>query len=121
MLIITNNIIVLFEVTLKAGKMENYLKTAAALKEELSKAEGFICAERFSSLAVENKILSKSEWKDEESVTKWRNLLEHRIAQKQGRMNDFIDYKITVVNPIRCYTMCSRKEAPQDSNQYFNL
>ena len=66
------NIIVLFEVTLKAGKMENYLKTAAALKE-------------------------------------------------QGRMNDFIDYKITVVNPIRCYTMCSRKEAPQDSNQYFNL
>ena len=54
------NIIVLFEVTLKAGKMENYLKTAAALKEELSKAEGFICAERFSSLAVENKILSKS-------------------------------------------------------------
>lgn len=115
------NIIVLFEVTLKAGKMENYLKTAATLKEELSKAEGFICAERFSSLAVENKILSKSEWKDEESVTKWRNLLKHRMAQKQGRMTDFIDYKITVVSPVRCYTMSTREEAPKDSNQYFNV
>ncbi|WP_294547778.1 antibiotic biosynthesis monooxygenase family protein [uncultured Bacteroides sp.] len=115
------NIIVLFEVTLKAGKMENYLKTAAALKEELSKAEGFICAERFSSLAVENKILSKSEWKDEESVAKWRNLLEHRMAQKQGRMTDFINYKITVVNPIRCYTMGSREKAPLDSNLYFDV
>ena len=115
------NIIVLFEVTLKAGKMENYLKTAAILKEELSKAEGFICAERFSSLAVENKILSKSEWRDEECVTKWRNLLEHRITQKQGRMNDCIDYKVTVVNSARCYTMSLREEAPKDSNQYFNV
>lgn len=115
------NIVVLFEVTLKAGKMENYLKMAAALKEELSKAEGFICAERFSSLAVENKILSKSEWKDKESVAKWRNLLEHRIAQKHGRMSDFMDYKITIVNSVRCYTMNLRDEAPQDSNQYFNV
>lgn len=115
------NIIVLFEVTLKTGKIENYLKTATILKEELTKAEGFICAERFSSLTIENKILSKSEWRDETSVMKWRNQLEHRMAQKQGRMNDFIDYKITVVNPIRCYTIGSREEAPKDSNQYFNV
>ena len=115
------NIIVLFEVSLKAGRMGNYMKAAATLKEELSKTEGFICAERFSSLAVENKILSKSEWKDEESVTKWRNLLAHRIAQNQGRMDDFTNYKITVVTPVRCYTMNSRDEAPKDSNLYFNV
>ena len=115
------NIIVLFEVTLKPGKMEDYLKTAATLKEDLSKAEGFIRAERFSSLAVENKILSKSEWKDEESVEKWRNLLEHRIAQKHGRTSDFMDYKITVATSVRCYAMNSRNEAPRDSNRYFNV
>ena len=65
------------------------------------------------------KLLSKSEWKDEESVAQWRNLLAHRLCQKHGRENDFVDYKITVVTPIRCYTMTERSDAPADSNEYF--
>ena len=54
------NVIVLFEVTIKDGKMEDYLKMAAGLKDALSQAEGFIRSERFSSLAVEGKLLSMS-------------------------------------------------------------
>ena len=53
-----NNIIVLFEVTVKNGKMDDYLKMAGSLKESLASAEGFIRSERFSSLATEGKLLS---------------------------------------------------------------
>lgn len=115
------NVIVLFEVTVKDGKMDDYLKMAASLKESLGKAKGFIRSERFSSLATDGKLLSMSVWKNEESVTEWRNLAAHRIAQKHGRTNDFADYKITVVTPIRTYTMTDREKAPADSNRYFEV
>lgn len=60
-----------------------------------------------------------SVWENEESVKEWRNLAEHRMSQSQGRMEDFVDYKITVVTPIRTYTMDNRENAPKDSNEYF--
>ena len=112
-------VIVLFEVTLKSGKMEDYLAQAASLKSALSEAEGFIRSERFSSLAVEGKLLSMSVWESEESVAKWRNSVAHRVSQKHGRNNHFADYKITVVTPIRSYTMTQRQGAPADSNEFF--
>lgn len=115
------NVIVLFEVTLKEGHSDTYLAAAAALKQELVQTDGFLGAERFTSLASPGKLLSKSEWRDEQSVAKWRNTLRHRMAQTQGRLNDFADYKITVATPVRCYTLSSRDEAPNDSNRYFNL
>ena len=115
------NLIVLFEVTIKDGKMEDYLSLAATLKESLAQAEGFIRAERFSSLATKGKLLSMSIWENEDCVTKWRNLAAHRLAQKYGRDNDFLDYKITVVTPIRTYTMDDRAEAPADSNAYHGV
>lgn len=116
-----SNTIVLFEVTVKNGKMEDYLKMAGSLKESLSHAEGFICSERFSSLATDGKLLSMSIWENEECVSKWRNLVAHRMAQKHGRMNDFADYKITVVTPVRTYTMTDRNQAPMDSNEYLEV
>ena len=67
-----NEIIVLFEVTVKDGKMDDYLQMAASLKDGLSEADGFLRSERFSSLAVDGKLLSMSVWRDEESVAKWR-------------------------------------------------
>ena len=107
--------------TLKEGHSDAYLAAAAALKQELVQTDGFLGAERFTSLASPGKLLSKSEWHDEQSVAKWRNTLRHRMAQTQGRLNDFADYKITVATPVRCYTLSSRDEAPNDSNRYFNL
>lgn len=116
-----DHVIVLFEVTVKEGKMEDYLKMAASLKNELSKAQGFLRSERFSSLAVEGKLLSMSVWQDEASVERWRNLAAHRMCQKHGRMNDFADYTITVVSPKRTYTMTQRQGAPEDSNRFFEV
>ena len=48
-----NNIIVLFEGTVKSGKMEKYLKMAGSLKACLANAEGFIRSERFVSFTTE--------------------------------------------------------------------
>lgn len=115
------NVIVLFEVTVKDGKMEDYLKMAAGLKESLSQAEGYIRSERYSSLAVEGKLLSMSLWEDEASVERWRNLTAHRICQQHGRMNDFADYAITVVTPRRTYSMTQRDGAPEDSNRFLEV
>ena len=115
------NIIVLFEVIVKDGKMEDYLKMAGLLKDSLANAEGCIRAERFSSLATEGKLLSMSVWENEECVSKWRNFAAHRMAQKHGRMNDFADYKITVATPVRSYTMNDRAAAPADSNEYLEV
>lgn len=114
-------VIVLFEVTVKEDKMADYLGRAAALKGLLAQSEGFISAERFSSLATEGKLLSMSVWKDEESVEHWRNELDHRMSQKAGRMEDFVDYKITVAASLRSYTATERQEAPKDSNAYFEV
>lgn len=116
-----NEVIVLFEVTLKPGKSEDYLAQAASLKAALSETPGFIRSERFSSLATENKLLSMSVWDSEESVNKWRNLMAHRVCQNHGREMNFVDYRITVVTPLRTYSMTQRQNAPTDSNNFFNL
>lgn len=116
-----DKIIVLFEVEIKDGKKEDYLNRAAMLKEHLKDMEGFIKAERFQSLANEKKLLSMTIWENEESVKICRNIQEHRESQMAGRMEDFEDYKITVVTPVREYGMNDRKDAPADSNEYFKV
>lgn len=113
------NVIVLFEVTIKEDFMKTYLKLAQELKEELVKNEGFLSSERYTSLNTKGKILSKSVWKDEESIENWRNQIAHRMCQQKGRERGFIDYQITVVSPTRTYTLSNRKEAPKDSNEFF--
>lgn len=96
-------------------------KMAAGLKEALSQADGFIRSERFSSLTVEGKLLRVSIWKDETSVERWRNLAAHRMYQKHGRLHDFVDYTVTVVTPKRTCSMTRRKEAPDDSNRFWEV
>lgn len=114
-------ITVLFEVVIKDGKMDEYLRRASALKNELTKFKGLISIERFQSLSSPNKLLSKSVWQSEEDIKAWRNLTQHRIFQQEGRDSIFEDYSISVVTPTRSYTMSDREQAPQDSNAYFNL
>ncbi len=111
-------IIVIFEVKpTKEGKKE-YLKIAAELKEELSKAEGFISGERYESLAEEGKLLSINVWESEEALTKWRNNQQHRQGQKKGHDSLFEKYNIKVARVIRDYSLTDRKQAPVDSNKY---
>jgi len=108
-------IAVIFEVSPAEGKLNDYLDMAARLKPELDKIEGFISIERFQSVTDAGKILSLSLWKDEASITQWRNVELHRMAQREGRCSIFNDYRLRVASVIRDYGMKERAEAPNDS------
>ena len=89
------------------------------LKPLLAGFEGFIAAERFSSLNEEGKLLSMNVWTDETAVKRWRNVMPHRMSQKEGREKLFESYKIMVCSVLRTYTDTDRSQAPQDSNGFF--
>lgn len=108
-------IAVIFEVIAKEEGRDEYLAIAAQLREHLAGTPGFVSIERFQSLTEPAKILSLSFWEDEESVRRWRNLEEHRVAQARGRGCLFIDYRIRVADIIRDYSMTARTQAPRDS------
>ena len=108
-------IAVIFEVLPKEGKREEYLDIAGKLKPALSTIEGFISIERFQSLSDPAKVLSLSFWEDEASITRWRNLEMHRLAQQRGRNSIFADYRLRIAGIIRDYGMNDRDEAPPDS------
>ncbi|MCC8024069.1 MAG: antibiotic biosynthesis monooxygenase [Clostridium sp.] len=115
------NIIVLFEVKPTKAGMKKYLDLAAMLKPVLAGFEGFIRAERFTSLNEDGKLLSMNVWTDEAAVEGWRNIMQHRMSQKEGRDKLFENYKITVCSEIRSYTDTERGQAPQDSNRHLGL
>ena len=108
-------IAIIFEVTPAAGRRQEYLDLAAALRPDLEKLDGFISIERFSSLTNEGKMLSLSYWRDEEAVQRWRQFEGHRLAQARGRSGVFADYRLRVASVLRDYGMHERAEAPADS------
>ena len=108
---------VIFEVWPNDSGKEEYLSIAASLREFLKDRPGFISIERFQSLVEENKLLSLSFWESEEAIAEWRNLLEHRVAQKKGKQALFNRYRIRVAEVVRDYTATERALAPADSNQ----
>ena len=91
-------IAVIFEVFPTEEGKEEYLATAAKLKDHLVEMPGFISIERFQSFSDPNKILSLSFWENESSISQWRNLEEHRLAQHKGINSLFKDYRIRVGN-----------------------
>ena len=105
--------VVIFEVRPKAGRREDYLEIAAALRSELEQIDGFISVERFASLTDDGKILSLSFWRDEEALVRWRNHAEHQAAQGRGRHEIFEDYRLRIAAVVRDYGLHDRAEAPQ--------
>lgn len=108
-------IAVIFEVEPAPGHEQDYLDTAAGLRAELERADGFLSIERFASLAQPGKILSLSFWRDEAAVQAWRNREPHRAAQALGRAAYFANYRLRVASVIRDYGMNDRAQAPSDS------
>ena len=106
---------VIFEVYPTVEGKSEYLEIAAELRKFLENRDGFISIERFQSLSDEGKILSLSFWRDEEAINAWRNLVEHRAAQRKGKERLFDSYRIRVASVVRDYTGTDRDEAPSDS------
>ncbi len=106
---------VIFEVWPAEGRREDYLRLAAELKDELVKMDGFISVERFESLYEQGKLLSLQFWRDDASIARWRNHMEHRRAQAIGRGGWFRDYRLRIAEVVRDYGMSDRAEAPADA------
>ena len=104
---------VIFKVNPAAGRQQEYLDIAAALRPELEKIDGFISIERFSSLSKPGKILSLSFWRDEAAIQQWRQQEGHNQAQLKGRGGVFADYRLRVASVVRDYGMFEREQAPQ--------
>lgn len=106
---------VIFEVWPRPEFKDKYLALAAELKETLEAINGFESVERFQSIVDEHKLLSLSFFASHEALAQWRNVAEHRIAQKVGRSRYFADYRLRVVEVVRDYSMEHREQAPADS------
>ena len=108
-------IAVIFEGIAQEDRKDAYLDAAARLRPLLANIDGFLSIERFESLTTPGKILSLSFWRDEEAVSRWRNLPEHREVQRVARQSIFQDYRLRVAHVLRDYGMNERSEAPEDS------
>jgi heme-degrading monooxygenase HmoA len=105
---------VIFEVWPAEGRKDDYLKTAAALRSEVEKIDGFISVERFESIYEEGKLLSLQFWRDEAAITAWRRQLDHRKAQATGP-HMFADYRLRIAEVVRDYGPNDRAQAPTDA------
>lgn len=57
-------------------------------------------------------------FEDENAVTEWRNLAEHRRAKALGRTRYFKNYRLIMAEVVRDYTHdLRRNSAPDDSNK----
>ena len=87
-------IAVIFEVTPREGRYDDYLEIAGDLKPVLETMDGFISIERFQSLTTPGKVLSLSFWRDEDAIAQWRGHLGHAAAQEKGKAGIFKDFRI---------------------------
>jgi heme-degrading monooxygenase HmoA len=101
-------IVVVFEVSPKEGRAQDYFDLAAALRPELEQVDGFISVERFESLTAPGKYVSLSFWRDADAVAAWHGTENHAVAQARGKSEIFEDFRITVAESIRSYTMADR-------------
>lgn len=104
-------IAVIFQVTIKEGRAPDYFDLAAELRPEVEKIDGFISIERFESVATPGKFVSLSFWRDEQAVDEWRAHAGHGIAQAKGKNEVFEDFRISVAEIFRDYTMADRVAA----------
>src|SRR5215469_15561217 len=87
---------VIFEVTPKQERWDEYLGLAKLLRPEIEKIDGFIDNERFESRRAKGRLLSLSTWRDEKAVIRWRTLAVHHQVQEKGRFEVFQDYHLRV-------------------------
>jgi len=85
-----------FEVQIKAGRVDQYLDLAAALRPKLDAMGGCLFIDRFRSLSRDNLLLSYQIWQDEGAMVAWRVDAAHHKVQETGREQVFSDYRIRV-------------------------
>ncbi len=96
-------IAVLFEATASPEKKDRYFQLAAQLKPLLSDIDGFVSIERFQSTTNPDKFISLSWWEHEDAIKHWKQNVQHKLAQNEGKTSIFSSYKINILTSIREY------------------
>jgi heme-degrading monooxygenase HmoA len=105
-------IVVVFEFWPKPGAEARYFDLAMNLMPLVQGVDGFISVERSKSVTHEGKFVSVSFWRDREAVDRWHAVQQHRKTQALGKSEIFSDYRITVAETIRQYSMGEARPAP---------
>lgn len=90
---------VIFKAKVKALD-EEYSKTASAMRELAFLKYG--CLD-FVSVSEGEFEIAISYWSDEEAILKWRQNVEHKLAQAKGRQQWYESYTVEVVKVVRSY------------------
>ena len=98
----------IFQVTAKDGRAGDYFELAGELRPEVEAVDGFISVERFESVSEPGKFVSLSFWRDAAAVEAWRTHADHMLAQARGKDEIFADFRISVAEVLRDYTMADR-------------
>ena len=101
-------LVVVFQVTMRDGEAPRYFDLAAELRPELETIDGFLSVERFESLTTPGKYVSISFWRDEDAIRRWRAHGRHRLAQSLGKREIFSDFRISVAEVVRDYSLAER-------------
>ncbi len=101
-------IAVIFQVTPKDGRAGDYFELAGELRPEVEAIDGFISVERFESVSAPGKFVSLSFWRDAAAVETWRVHVGHKLAQARGKDEIFADFRISIAEVLRDYTMADR-------------
>lgn len=108
-------IAMLFEYRLNNDHQDEYKQQSAMLRQLVAEIDGFISIEVYTSVIDPQKLLGLGFFRDEEAVTAWRNLPQHRTAQALGRHHLFTDYRLRMAQVTRDYSMIDREQVPDDS------
>jgi heme-degrading monooxygenase HmoA len=94
-----NPLIILFRSKFTEQAGEDYRTMDAELEKLVQENPGFIAAKSYTSADGER--LTVVWWRDEESLTEWRNLMRHREAQEIGRQKWYEYYNVEVARVTR--------------------
>ena len=94
-------VVVVFRITHRPDlPVEEYEQVAARMAERVSAMPGFI---GMDYAEVEGGELVIARFESHEALAAWRELPEHKEAQRQGRERYFAAYRIEVCETVRSY------------------
>ena len=94
---------VVFTNQLTGEDEEGYHATAARMQELARGMDGFLGIESAGAAEAGGLRMTVSYWRDLESIKKWREHAEHRLAQEKGKSTWYRRYELRVCRVERGY------------------
>jgi heme-degrading monooxygenase HmoA len=92
-------VVIVFRSRLRPGVENEIAETGQRMYELASSMPGFISYKDFVAEDGEN--VAIVEFESLETLAAWRDHVEHKVVQEQGRDTFFTEYRIQVCTPVR--------------------